>query len=124
MPKRLDPVAPPPRGDEWAIRFGTTDAANDWTELCAQAPGNTREAWERMRERPLDRSDTQKPLSGTLGTRQVGGDLLPQWQIDITAGARIWYCVDAEKRTVWVTRASTKHPGATESKGKRTSRNR
>ena len=84
----------------------------------------TREAWERMRDHPLERTDTQKPLAGDLGTRLVGGKTLPQWQIDITSGGRVWYCIDDEKMVVWLMLASTRHPGATQSKGKRTSRNR
>jgi len=31
------------------VRFGETDAANGWDELCRQAPGNTRDAFELMR---------------------------------------------------------------------------
>lgn len=124
MPKRLDDVAPPTRGDEWAIKYGTSEAASGWSELCKQAPGVTREAWERMRDRPLERTDTQKPLASDLGSRLVGGRTLPQWQIDITSGGRVWYCVDEEKKVVWLMLASMGHPGATKSKGKRTSRNR
>lgn len=124
MPKRLDDVAPPPRGGEWTIRFGTSEAAKDWPELCKQFAGNTREAWDRMRLHPTERTDTQKPLAGGLGRRTLGGRELPQWQIDISSGARLWYCVDSEATTVWVTLSSASHPRATQSKGKGASRNR
>lgn len=124
MPKRNDEVAPPRRAGEWHLKFGTSDAAKTWTELCRQLPGNMREAWERMRFNPLERTDTQKRLSGDLGSRAIGGVDLPQWQIDVSAGGRVWYCVDEATETVWVTLASASHPGATTSKGKNTSRNR
>lgn len=31
-----------------------------------------------------------------------------------TAGGRIWYCIDDDRRTVWMTDASVGHPKATE----------
>lgn len=124
MPKRLDDVAQPPKAGEWRIQFGTSEAASEWPELCAKYPGTTREAWDRMRYLPLDRTATQKPLAGKLGTRLVGGDDLPQWQIDISSGARVLYCVDIERNKVWLMQASAAHPGATIAKGKRSSRNR
>lgn len=124
MPKRLDDVAPPPGPGEWRIRFATTDAATDWPEMCAQFPGNAHEAWNRMRHSPMERTGTQKPLAGPLATRQVRGEELAQWQIDISSGARLIYAVDPAERTVWVMMAATGHPGATVAKGKRSSRNR
>lgn len=33
-PKRGDRVAPPAAGDQWELRFATTDAAKGWDELC------------------------------------------------------------------------------------------
>ena len=124
MPKRLDDVAPPTAGDEWRLQFGTSEAAADWPQLCAQFPGNTREAWERMRHHPLERTPTQKPLAGKLAKRLVRGTTLPQWQIDISSGARVQYCVDERQHRVWLMNASAGHPGGTLAKGKRSSRNR
>lgn len=66
----------------------------------------------------------QKPLQGRLATRPIGGMDLPQWQFDISSGARLIYCVDEGKRTVWLVDASAAHPGATVAKGKRSSTNR
>ena len=43
-PKRLDRVAPPPVQGEWDVRFGTSEAAKGWDELCAHAAGSTRRA--------------------------------------------------------------------------------
>ena len=124
MPKRLDDVAQPPKANEWSIRYGTSEAAANWPELCKQLPGTTREAWDRMRQHPLERTDTQKPLGGKLGSRIVAGRELPQWQTDLSSGGRIWYCFDEVGKTVWLMLASARHPGATQSKGKNTSRNR
>lgn len=124
MPKRRDDVAPPPGKGQWRVRFGTGEAASSWEELGRQLPGSVLEAWGRMRSQPLERTDTQKPLSGDLGSRSVGGAVLPQWQIDISSGGRIWYCVEDKSQTVWVMLASARHPQATASKAKRAPRNR
>jgi len=124
LPKRLDDVAPPLEAGEWRVQFGTSEAAADWPQLCSQYPGTTREAWDRMHRHPLERTSTQKPLAGALGMRRVGGQELPQWQIDISSGARVPYCVDAERKKVWLMNASAGHPGATLAKGKRSSPNR
>jgi hypothetical protein len=45
-PKRGDRVAPPARSGEYKLRFATNDAAKGWEELCCQAPGNTRAAFD------------------------------------------------------------------------------
>jgi hypothetical protein len=39
---------------------------------------------------------------------------LPQWQIEVTAGGRIWYAIDVERREVRITYASPRHPKATD----------
>lgn len=44
----------------------------------------------------------------------VNGEPLEQWQYEVTAGGRIWYCIDARGGTVWMTGASPGHPKATE----------
>jgi hypothetical protein len=114
-PKRLDHVAPPPVGDEWSVRFGTTEAAKDWYELWARASVKTREAYELMRANPRPpRDESHYRLSGDLGTRIFGDKVLEQWQIKVGGGARIWYLPDDEKRTVWVVYAGVAHPKETE----------
>jgi hypothetical protein len=44
----------------------------------------------------------------------VNGEELEQWQYEVTAGGRVWYCVDDDRRTVWMTDAHVGHPKATE----------
>jgi len=51
-PKRGDRAAPPPRPDEYDLRFANNDAAKGWDELCRQAAGNTRSAYEKIRTTP------------------------------------------------------------------------
>ena len=117
-PKRNDPVAPPPIGDEWNIRFNTNDSAKGWDELVAAAPGNARRAWDIMRSDPGP--GPGKPTSrhhqvyGSMSTGTQGGRTFPQWQIEVTGGGRIWYLLDADRHTVWITQAGVGHPKATE----------
>jgi hypothetical protein len=103
--KRGDRVAPPARPHGWEARFATSEAAKGWEELCRVARANTWEAWVLLTERP---TRPENPA------RQIGGRTLAQWQYEVTAGGRIWYCPDGERRLVWVVLASAAHPKATE----------
>ena len=80
------------------------------------AQANTWEAWVVLTERPTrpENPSRQHRLRGQLAERLVGGRSLPQWQYEVTAGGRIWYCPDDLRRVVWVVAASTSHPNATE----------
>jgi hypothetical protein len=82
--------------------------------VCAAAPTNCRTAWERITSDPRRRDARQHQLRGSLGNRIVNGILMEQWQYEVTGAGRIWYCVDEEHRTVWLTDAATGHPKATE----------
>jgi hypothetical protein len=84
-------------------------------QLCHSARSNTWEAWIVLTERPTtpESPTRQHRLKGKYATRDVGGRALVQWQYEVTAGVRIWYCPD-EKRIVWVMAAGTGHPKATE----------
>lgn len=115
MAKRGERVAPPPRASEWELRH-TGDSAAGWEELCKQAPGPTREAFERLSRDPCDRSNPKRQhlLGGDYGKRMIGGTELPQWQYEVTGGGRIWYCPDAARRIVHLTRASCGHPKETD----------
>ncbi len=116
MPKKGDRVAPPPRKEEWDIRFGDNAAAGGWSDLCAQAPGATRDAYDAIVRNPRDssRPGRQHRWKGALGSRKVGSETLEQWQFEVTGGGRIWYCIDDKAKRVILTLASTKHPKATE----------
>jgi mRNA-degrading endonuclease RelE of RelBE toxin-antitoxin system len=110
-PKRLDRVAPPPTGGEWDVRFGTTEAAKGWQDLCIHLTQNTRAAFEQMRSEPRPPEDaTHYRLRGGLSTRNWSGRQLEQWQIKVSGSGRILYLPDDEKHTVWIVYASPAHP--------------
>lgn len=114
--KRGDRVAPPGRPGGWEARFATSEAAKGWENLCQTARSNTWEAWIVMTERPAEPVNParQHRLSGPLAHRDIGGRSLEQWQYEVTAGGRIWYCPDPDRRIVWVVAASPSHPKATD----------
>lgn len=115
-PKRNERVAPPAASDEWELRFANGEAAKGWDDLCQQAPENTRKAWTEMRTRALRCPPTSRhhQLKGSLATGTHRCLELPQWQIEVTGGGRIWYLVDQERRTLWVKAAGTGHPKLTD----------
>lgn len=115
MAKRGDRVAPPAGPDRWELRFASTEAAKGWEDLCRSASANTWEAWVLLSEKPLDPDNPsrQHRLKGPLATREMAGRELDQWQYEVTAAGRIWYCPDPDKRVVWIVLASVSHPKAT-----------
>jgi hypothetical protein len=114
MPKRKERVAPPPTKTGWDFRFATSDAVKGWEQVCAAAPANARTAWDSITTDPRRRDQRQHPLKGSLGQRAVNGAALEQWQFEVTAAGRIWFCIDDANRTIWMTDASAGHPKATE----------
>jgi hypothetical protein len=114
--KRGERVAPPPRSGNWELRFATNEAAAGWEELSTQAPGPTRDCYDALSRDPRDRtaSSRQHPLKGELGTREIKGTKLEQWQYEVTGAGRVWYCIDDEHRRVLLTLATTGHPKSSE----------
>ena len=114
--KRGDRVAPSGRPGGWEARFATSEAAKGWELLCQTARANTWEAWTVLTERPTvaENPSRQHRLRGSLAMRQIGGATLEQWQYEVTAAGRIWYCPDPDRRIVWVVLASPSHPKATD----------
>ena len=115
-PKRGDRVAPPPGKNDFDIRYYRKEAVDGWQDLCQQAPGATSDAWHQMRTNPAPQPETARhhQLKGKLAFADRNGETLPQWQIEVTGGGRVWYLFDEERRTCWVKVASTGHPKATD----------
>jgi hypothetical protein len=117
-PKRGDRAAPPPVGDEWDVRFATSEAASGWEDLCAQAPGSTRWAWDLMRSSPGGpETSRHSRLRGKLASAEYGGRELQQWEIEVTGAGRIFYLLDNDKHTVRIVKAGTGHPKVTDKRG-------
>jgi hypothetical protein len=112
------------RGEElarprpWAVRAADRQAYMGWQHLLKQVPENLDRAWVAITGEPRRSDPRQHPLKGALGAVKVAGALLEQWQYEVTGGGRIWYAVDDENRTLWITRAGTGHPKRTETHGR------
>lgn len=109
-------MAPPPGEGEYDIRYAASDAVTGWRELCRQAPGNARKAWEWMRTAPAPQPSTPRhhQLKHKYATATHRGRELPQWQIEVTGGGRIWYLVDEENKICWLRHAGVGHPRQTD----------
>lgn len=68
-----------------------------------------------MRTAPAPAAQTNRhhQLKGALAYALHDGKQLLCWQIEVTGGGRIWYLIDADRRTVWITEAGTGHPKRT-----------
>lgn len=114
-PKRNERVAPPPIREEWEVRFGTSEAAKGWDDLCTQAAEKTRAAFELIRVNPRPPKDeSHYQLRGGLATRELKGRMLEQWQVKVGGSSRIWYLPEDDTRTVWIIYASAAHPRKTD----------
>lgn len=114
--KRGERLAPPPGPGEYDVKTVDNTAGKGWDNLCSQAPTNTLAAWKTMRSDPKPTVQTPRHfwLKHDLKFGTYQGKTYPQWQIEVTGGGRIWYLLDEERRTCWVTLASVGHPKATD----------
>jgi len=113
MPARKgDRFTPPHKPGGWVARFATNEAAKGWEDLRQVARSNMWEAWVVLTERPTapQNPKRQHRLKGQFAERDVRGKNLDQWQYEVTASGRIWYCPDDGTETVWVTLATAEHP--------------
>lgn len=85
---------------------------------CARRPENLDRARVAMTSEPRRIDRRQHPLKGSLGIVKVGGGALRQWQYEVTSGGRIWFAIDDENRTPWITYAGTGHPRRTDTRGR------
>ena len=110
-PKPAEPERAPE--ESWTIRPVSAHAQKEWLAAFDIEPDLMAAERERLRLRPLDRSANPRrtgPLHGALARRRVGDPTLPQWQHELTAAGRIWYCPDKDTRTVWIMKVDLAHP--------------
>ena len=100
----------------WAFRFRDKAAADGWDDLSTQLTGATATAWDHVTSDPRSgsRPTRQHRLKGDLGSIEVKGVQREQWQYEVSGAARIWYAIDDDARTIWLTAASVGHPKKTD----------
>lgn len=111
--KRGDAV---PRPKPWQIILRNSQAARGWMELQRTALDALDRAWVEITANPrsMAQAHRQHRLHAGLGSVKLDNEELEQWQYEVTAAGRIWYLIDDENRTLWITKADTGHPGITD----------
>jgi hypothetical protein len=114
-PKRGDRAAPPPVNGEFDLRFANSAAADGWEHLARQVPGNLRRAHDAIRANPRSpvAPERHHRLKGSLASGGWKGHQLERWQYEVTGGW-IWYLIDDDQHTAWITYAGTGHPSETD----------
>jgi hypothetical protein len=108
-----------PRPKPWTVKAADRQAALGWDLFVSQALEAADRAWVAITSDPRRTADRQHELRGSLGQVIVGGKKLDQWQVEPTAGGRVWYAIDDEDRVLWVTQAGIAHPKQTEARRRR-----
>ncbi len=111
MTRRGDEIARP---NPWPVRAVDRTAGVGWDQLVANEPEAADRAWVAMTSNPRRVDDRQHQLKGSLAQTTVGGRTLDHWQVEATSAGRVWYAIDDEARTLWVTQAGTGHPKQTD----------
>lgn len=119
MPKRGHKVPRPASGKDWDIIPDTREAGEAWDQQLTSHGNALAEAWDLLTRNPRQRTERNHQLRGDLGYRSRGGLPLEQWQYEFSGPGRIWYCIDDDNHTVWLTEVRSGHPGQTDTRRRR-----
>ncbi len=89
-------------------------AGEGWDLLVAQHSEAADRAWVVITSDPRRVDGRQHQLKGQLATATVSGRRLPQWQYEVLSAGRVWYAINDDERTIWITLASVGHPKQTD----------
>jgi hypothetical protein len=90
------PINRPPRPGNWEVVARSGKVANDWKEMTNSAAGECQRVYDKLQSDPnFADGDRQHPLEGEVGRGSFMGMPFRRWQIDVTAGSRIWYFIDS-----------------------------
>lgn len=104
------------RPNPWRVVLHSTQAARGWADLERQVLDALDRVWVDITAEPrsTNKPGRQHRLKAALGVVKIDGAAMEQWQYEVTGGARIWYAIDDEARTLWITKAVIGHPGITD----------
>ncbi|QKT06941.1 hypothetical protein HUN08_06875 [Gordonia sp. X0973] len=114
MGRKRDELVPrPTKKVEYEIRFATANAQKGWQDLKASIRNPLADTWDFLTRTPLEKTPTNYPLRGQLGTVTRDGRAYERWQHKPTqqGGARVWFYV--EDRIVYLEQVHTHHPNET-----------
>lgn len=93
--------------------FLNRSAEAGWRDLVATQRNTVAAAWDRLTADPLTEDLACHALRGELGRVTHSGREWTRRQIELRRGARVWFTVDDETRTVHLLDVHTHHPNAT-----------
>jgi len=113
--KRGSQAIRPAKNHEWTIRYTSREVAEGWENLCKQQAGVIATLYDQLTDDPrhIVNYARQGQLTGDLRVANQHGELLDQWQYELSKGGRVWYAIDDKTRVVWITKASASHPNET-----------
>lgn len=103
----------PLRTTEHTILLANRAAEQGWRDVVATQRNAVAAAWDRLTTDPLTEDLACHALRGELGVVTHSGRQWVRRQFELKRGARIWFTVDEETRTVHVLAVHTHHPNAT-----------
>lgn len=103
----------PLRTTEYTILLANRAAEQGWRDVVATQRNTVAAAWDRLTTDPLTEDLGCHALRGTLGVVTHSGRQWVRRQFELKRGARIWFTVDEDTRTVHVLAVHTHHPNAT-----------
>lgn len=106
-------VERPTKNSEFRIQFASSGAQKGWRDLLATTRGPLADSWDFLTKTPLEKTPTNYPLKGELGTVRRDGAVHTRWQHKPTlkGGARIWFYVEGS--VVFLEQVHTAHPNET-----------
>lgn len=93
--------------------FATRAAEQGWRDVIATQRNAVVAAWERLTGDPITEDLACHALRGELGILTHSGRTWVRRQYELKRGARLWYTVDEDTRTVSLLAVQTHHPNAT-----------
>ncbi len=115
MAKASRSVRRPTKKSEYTLHHADRACEVGWTDLAASQRNGCADLFDRLTADPthVDNPNKQHRLKGSLSTTNVGGVEREQWQYEMAKGARVWYVVDQDTMSVYLTRVATAHPNQT-----------
>ncbi len=105
----------PTKKIEYTLQHAERACKVGWSDVVASQRNGCADLFDRLTADPanVDNPDKQHRLKGNLSTTTVRGVERDQWQYEMAKGARVWYVVDRDNKTVYLTRVATAHPNQT-----------
>lgn len=90
-------VKRPLKPGQWEVSARDEKTTRHWAELCNSYAGSCQKVFDRLSDQPdFDDGNRQHLLRGSDFVTTFEGVEYRLWQIDVTAGVRVWYFFKAE----------------------------